>query len=73
MIIHTCPEYRLNLDGECLICKLEKHCDELEEENLYLQDRVNFLDSLIEHGVDNWSGYSESYKEYKLNKAMEIK
>lgn len=49
---------------------LEKLYLEQKLEIEYMKDRVNFLDSLIEHGVDNWSGYGEAYKEYKLNKAL---
>lgn len=46
----------------------QKQVEELKLEVEYLQDRVDFLDSLIEHGVDCWSGYSEAYKQYKRDK-----
>ncbi len=47
---------------------LEKLYLEQKKEIEYLQDRVDFLDALIEHGVDNWVGYSAAYAQYKRNK-----
>lgn len=49
MIIHLCPDYRLNLDGECLICKLEKHCDELEIINKELKQALKFTTKAAVH------------------------